>query len=124
MTRYKGSGWHKQSIRHSNARKYGKAGGKYLTMQDKRNIKNFKIIARKNHLYYTCLLIPNHQRIRGVYDETTDMISLPHNSFDDLLAHEITHAIDYKKTGETKHDKEFHEINQEILLEIPSNQKV
>jgi len=24
-----GSGWHKESLRHSNARKHGKAGGKY-----------------------------------------------------------------------------------------------
>ena len=31
MARYSGSGWHKQSIRHSNARKYGKAGGTYKT---------------------------------------------------------------------------------------------
>ena len=29
MARYSGSGWHNQSIRHSNARKYGKAGGTY-----------------------------------------------------------------------------------------------
>lgn len=29
MAKYSGSGWHKQSIRHSNARKYGKAGGRY-----------------------------------------------------------------------------------------------
>jgi hypothetical protein len=29
MARYSGSGWHFQSIRHSNARKYGRAGGKY-----------------------------------------------------------------------------------------------
>jgi hypothetical protein len=31
MAQYNGSGWHNQSIRHSNARKYGKAGGTYLT---------------------------------------------------------------------------------------------
>lgn len=29
MAKYNGMGWHNQSIRHSNARKYGKAGGKY-----------------------------------------------------------------------------------------------
>ena len=29
MAKYSGSGWHFQSIRHSNARKYGKAGGTY-----------------------------------------------------------------------------------------------
>jgi len=29
MAKYNGSGWHKQSIRHSKARKYGRAGGKY-----------------------------------------------------------------------------------------------
>ena len=29
MTKYSGSGWHFQHVRHSNAKKYGKAGGKY-----------------------------------------------------------------------------------------------
>lgn len=29
MARYSGKGWHRQSIRHSRARKYGKAGGRY-----------------------------------------------------------------------------------------------
>jgi hypothetical protein len=29
MAKYNGMGWHKQSVRHSNARKYGKAGGTY-----------------------------------------------------------------------------------------------
>ena len=29
MAKYNGSGWHLQSIRHSNARKYGRAGGTY-----------------------------------------------------------------------------------------------
>ena len=120
MTKYKGNGWHKQSTRHSNARKYGKAGGKYLTLQDKKNIKNFKKIAKKNHLYHTYLIIPDKQRIRGVYDQNKDKISLPHNSPEDLLAHEITHAIDYKTTGETKHDQEFKQIQQEIMNEIPN----
>lgn len=31
MAKYSGKGWHFQSTRHSNARKYGKAGGKYRT---------------------------------------------------------------------------------------------
>lgn len=118
MAHYTGKGWHFQSKRHSNARRYGRAIEKCLTMQDKKNIKNFKIIARKNHLYNTSLLIPNRQRIRGVYDEGIDMISLPHNSPDDLLSHEVAHAIDYKTTGETKHDQEFHEIKNEIMNEI------
>ena len=29
MTKYSGSGWHFQHVRHSNARKYGRAGGTY-----------------------------------------------------------------------------------------------
>lgn len=29
MAKYSGSGWHRQSVRHSNARKYGRAGGTY-----------------------------------------------------------------------------------------------
>lgn len=116
--RYNGSGWHRQSVRHSNARKYGRAGGKYLTYQDKKNIKNFKEIARKNHLYHTYLIIPDKQRIRGVYDENTDEIALPHNSPDDLLAHEISHALDYKYTPPTKHDKEFYEIKDKIENQI------
>jgi hypothetical protein len=32
MAKYSGSGWHNQSIRHSNARKYGRAGGTYANM--------------------------------------------------------------------------------------------
>ena len=32
MAKYSGMGWHKQSIRHSNARKYGKAGGTYAVI--------------------------------------------------------------------------------------------
>ena len=31
MSKYSGKGWHFQHVRHSNARKYGKAGGKYVT---------------------------------------------------------------------------------------------
>lgn len=118
MTRYSGSGWHRQSLRHSNARKYGRAGGKYLTLQDKRNIQEFRKLAKENHLYHTCLIIPDKQRIRGVYDESTDKIALPHNSPEDLLCHEVAHAIDYKTTGETKHDQEFHTIQNEIMNEI------
>jgi hypothetical protein len=116
--KYSGSGWHNQSIRHSNARKYGKAGGKYLTMQDKMNIKNFKMIARKNHLYHTSLIIPDKQRVRGVYDESTDKIALPHNSPDDLLAHEISHALDYKNTPPTQHDEQFYNLKDEIEAQI------
>lgn len=41
MARYNGSGWHRQSIRHSNARKYGKAGGTYKTF-DISTIKGLK----------------------------------------------------------------------------------
>jgi hypothetical protein len=33
MARYNGSGWHNQSVRHSNARKYGKAGGTYAVFK-------------------------------------------------------------------------------------------
>jgi hypothetical protein len=31
MSKYSGSGWHYQSVRHSRARKYGKAGGTYVS---------------------------------------------------------------------------------------------
>jgi hypothetical protein len=118
MGKYEGKGWHFQNKRHSNARKYGSAGGKNLTMQDRRNIANFKRVARKEKLEYTTLSIPDKQTVRGVYDENTDHISLPHNSPDDLLAHEMAHAIDYKKTFETKHDKEFWKFDQKINNEI------
>lgn len=33
MSKYSGSGWHFQHTRHSNARKYGKAGGTYLGLK-------------------------------------------------------------------------------------------
>jgi hypothetical protein len=35
MAKYSGSGWHRQSIRHSNARKYGRAGGEYSLQKNK-----------------------------------------------------------------------------------------
>jgi len=35
MARYNGMGWHNQSIRHSNARKYGKAGGTYAKNKER-----------------------------------------------------------------------------------------
>ena len=51
MTKYSGSGWHRQSIRHSNARKYGKAGGKYsqaelqvITTRNKKSEQGLKIL--------------------------------------------------------------------------------
>lgn len=40
MTYYKGSGWHHQSIRHSNARKYGRAGGNYSNQYELTTTKN------------------------------------------------------------------------------------
>ena len=38
----RGSGWHKQSLRHSRARKYGKAGGTYLTILTKEDLYTIK----------------------------------------------------------------------------------
>lgn len=122
LTRYSGKGWRKQSTRHSNARKYGKAGGTYLTNQDRRNIKNFKKISGEKNLTGTRIIIPGRQRIRGLYDESTNTITLPRNSPDDLLCHEISHALDYKYSPPTKHDEEFYSIKNELESEI--NQKV
>lgn len=122
MTIYNGKGWHKQSIRHSRARKYGRAGGKYLSIQDRRNIKNFKKIVEQKKIYGTKIIIPGRQRIRGVYDEATDTITLPINSPDDLLAHELAHALDYKYSPPTQHDEQFYAIKNELEREI--NQKV
>ena len=34
MARYNSQGWHYQSTRHSNARKYGRAGGKYARTRE------------------------------------------------------------------------------------------
>jgi len=122
LTIYNGKGWHKQSIRHSRARKYGRAGGKYLSIQDRRNIKNFKKIVEQKKIYGTKIIIPGRQRIRGVYDEATDTITLPINSPDDLLAHELAHALDYKYSPPTQHDEQFYAIKNELEREI--NQKV
>jgi len=33
MAKYNGSGWHKESVRHSRAKRYGRAGGKYAKQQ-------------------------------------------------------------------------------------------
>jgi hypothetical protein len=40
MAKYSCSGWHKQSVRHSNARKYGRAGGKYSNQYELTTTKN------------------------------------------------------------------------------------
>lgn len=52
MARYNGMGWHNQSIRHSNARKYGKAGGYYAVMRNSdwsaKIIKTNKIPTKKD----------------------------------------------------------------------------
>jgi len=116
--RYSGSGWHGQRTRHSRARRIGRAGGTYLTEQDKNNIKNFSRLKKNYGLKYTTIAIPNHQRIRGVYDESTDMISLPHDSPDDLLAHEVAHAIDYHRTPPTEHDEQFYNLKDKIEAQI------
>jgi hypothetical protein len=118
MAEHNNKGWHFQSIRHSNARKLGRAGGTYLTAQDRNNIKNFSRLKKNYGLKYTKIIIPNKQRIRGVYDESTDTISLPHNSPDDLLAHEIGHAVDYYQTPPTKHDEQFYRIKEHIENQI------
>lgn len=118
MTRYSGSGWHNQRVRHSNARKYGRAGGVYLTAQDKNNINNFSRLKKDYGLKYTTIAIPDKQRVRGVYDEATDMISLPHDSPDDLLCHEVAHAVDYKYTPPTQHDEEFYNLKDKIEAQI------
>jgi hypothetical protein len=43
MARYNGSGWHHQSVRHSNARKYGRAGGKYAGITKKEHLPLFML---------------------------------------------------------------------------------
>jgi len=50
MARYKGSGWHKQSARHSNARKYGRADvvdlGRYAGTWEQKKVVNEPIFQR------------------------------------------------------------------------------
>lgn len=46
MARYSGSGWHNQSVRHSNARKYGSATPKVIDL--KRYMGTWKQISVKN----------------------------------------------------------------------------
>lgn len=46
MAKYDGSGWHKQSVRHSRARRYGKAGGKYLSGITKQQLEQAEFNAK------------------------------------------------------------------------------
>jgi len=50
MTKYSGSGWHKQSLRHSRARRTGHAGGKYLTRAEVLQKMNRQ--QNKNNLFF------------------------------------------------------------------------
>lgn len=123
MARYNSSGWHFQSVRHSNARRTGRAGGTYkCSVQDNLLKKEF-LQLKKNHpeLQRTKLIITPKQKIRGYYDENNDTIALPPNTTSDLLAHEIAHDIDYKDTPPTKHDKQFWDYDEEINKEINNN---
>lgn len=125
MARYSGKGWHFQSVRHSNARKTGRAGGTYkCSIQDNLLKKEF-LQLKKNHpeLRTTKLIITPKQKIRGYYDENNDTIALPPNTTSDLLAHEIAHDIDYKETPPTKHDKQFWKYDEKINKEIANNNK-
>jgi hypothetical protein len=49
MSKYSGSGWHFQSLRHSRARKYGHAGGKYLI---RKVIAGFNVASNMHYEYY------------------------------------------------------------------------
>jgi len=121
MAKYSGKGWHFQSNRHSNARKYGRAGGKYrLSVQDKKLKKEFSELKKlhPNELRRTKLIITPKQKIRGYYEEKNDVIALPPNTSSDLLAHEVAHSLDYKDSPPTKHDKQFNDIKDKVEREI------
>jgi hypothetical protein len=51
MARYSGSGWHNQSIRHSKARKYGKAGGRYLVAVNMKKAKKVGKYFKANPIF-------------------------------------------------------------------------
>ena len=66
MAKYNGMGWHKQSIRHSNARKYGRAGGKYagwrtMTSAQRHNAKQERIMEN----WHQELKEKNEARMKG-----------------------------------------------------------
>jgi hypothetical protein len=64
MAKYSGSGWHHQSVRHSNARKYGRAGGQYARKWI--SINNTKI---KGKRWITKELSDMHGNTILVYDD-------------------------------------------------------
>lgn len=91
MARYSGSGWHFQSVRHSNARKYGKAGGKYagwrtMTSAQRHNAKIDRIMENW------------HQQLK----EKDNISQQKYNKSYDKLSNEEKHKIDYKH-AEKKH---------------------
>ena len=91
MAKYSGSGWHFQTTRHSNARKYGKAGGSYagwrtMTSAQRHNAKMDRIMENW------------HQELK----EKDNLSQQKYNKSYDELSNEEKHKIDYKH-AEKKH---------------------
>jgi hypothetical protein len=85
MAKYSGSGWHRQSTRHSNARKYGRAGGTYsgwrtMTSAQRHNAKLDRIMENW------------HQQLK----EKDNLSKQEYNKPYDELSNKEKHKIDYK----------------------------
>lgn len=88
MAKYKGSGWHFQTTRHSNARKYGKAGGSYARLTPAQKFPNIDNVAREDKIAFLMK--------SGLFKKETLM------SFDDKKLDELTVA-GLEATGYKKH---------------------
>jgi hypothetical protein len=100
-----GSGWHKQSVRHSNARKFGKAGGKYASIEGKDFWKDLndkqRAVIRGNPLYFADM----NNKVRRITDPRTILKYKGDYDADGVKDAKDCKPLDPTRQGKT-HDKE------------------
>jgi hypothetical protein len=106
MTKYSGSGWHNQSIRHSNARKYGRAGGKYSF------VNSLPIYQIKGKQYYRDVRLGEYRNVKDPNDKLD--INIPNSM---LQKPTMPHPADNKK----KFISEFENMLENAELRALSN---
>jgi hypothetical protein len=94
MTRYSGSGWHKQSLRHSRARKTGHAGGEYSVRG------HFRNKGKKNEVW-----IQYHKATKKHYGKEQEPLM---EWMDDIPKEEIEFRMEEaKENGYTKTEEQI-----------------
>jgi hypothetical protein len=105
MAKYNGSGWHRQSIRHSNARKYGRAGGTYKVVE-------LPIYQIKGKQYYRDVRLGEYRNVKDPNDRLD--INIPNSMLEKPT---IPHPADVKK----KFISDFENMKDNAELRALSN---